>query len=209
MEAHSSPPLLRIPVELRYQIYSLLCKPDVLCYPYPNSPITTISLHAPPRALLLANRQISQEVCAHFYGLATFRLTALDAAPIKREELSVGCLKALGQAKRVELQMCWNLNGNRRLGKRGWPWSMDGWVAEMVELLRDVGKQLLVVVVCVRVGTRTRLPEDWDIERTILEPLMGLKGRVRFEVSSGVIVHREFSDDVMRDLGGFVKELNS
>ncbi|KAF2120518.1 hypothetical protein BDV96DRAFT_565011 [Lophiotrema nucula] len=206
-------PLLRLPIELRYTIYGLLCEPSFLYYPYPNSPITSISLQAPPRQLLLICKQVLSEVRSHFYGLATFRFAALGSSKIDRNDLSVGTISALQEVRKAELILSWNLNGKRREagGIEFWPFSMNGWLVDTVSLLEEYSGNLECVIVTLHDASRFT---DWELKRGMLEPLKALKNcgngekRVRFEMGQCRLHPDDTRREIEKHLTAYVAELN-
>ncbi|KAF2266913.1 hypothetical protein CC78DRAFT_111136 [Lojkania enalia] len=206
MVVPSMAPIFRLPVELRYEIYRCLCRDEFICYPFCNSPITAINLEAPPRQLLLTCHQIYDEVRTYYYGTATFRLASIGTSQIKREDISAGTLIALGEARKVELMLMWNMNGNRKKrGPSSWPWWMNGWLEEQVALLRDVAHKLEVVAIAVRDASHYR---DWEQKKPMLEPLQLLKGKIQFAVTE-VIAADDIEENLRQDIEGYVRELNS
>lgn len=196
---------LRLPTELRYDIYDYLSLDDPICYPFPSSPITSISHRAPPRQLLLACHKIHDEVRTHFYSRATFRLLALGSSRIKRADISPGTLVAIRRAKKVELMLMWNLTGERaNANPKTWPWCMNGWLGEQVELLKDEGHQLELITISLR-NASSAVP--WEMKKKLIAPLRMLRGKVRFEVGEIITVQEE-EEGIRKDIAKYVRKLN-
>jgi hypothetical protein len=200
-----APPIFRLPIELRYDIYDYLSINEPVCYPFPCSPITSISHGAPPRQLLLSCRKIHDEVRAHYYGRATFRFLAVGSSRHKRVDISIGTLTAIRQAKKVELMLVWNLSEQRiSAGPQTWPWMMIRWVGEQAALLRDEGHKIELVTLSLR---DTSTAGTWQMKEQLLKPLKMLKGKCRFDVGEIITVQME-DQEVRKHLEQYVKELN-
>ncbi|KAF2706895.1 hypothetical protein K504DRAFT_70015 [Pleomassaria siparia CBS 279.74] len=183
MDSHIPPSrLLGLPTELRYAIYDHLNLGEPVCYPFPASPITSISHGPPPGQLLVICSQIRDEIRAHYYGRVTFRLMALGSSQINRSDISAKALSVLRQAKKVELVMVWNLSPQRESADPAtWPWWMTEWLHDQVRLLKEEGHKLDLVIVSLR---DVSLGENWEMKKKLLAPLQVLKGRARLKVQS-------------------------
>ncbi|KXL44095.1 hypothetical protein M433DRAFT_914 [Acidomyces richmondensis BFW] len=74
-QALSSPaPLLRLPLELRQQIYSYLLIKENVSHPFPSVGITSVSHRLPTSALLNIHPQLTDEILAYFYSVSTWKL---------------------------------------------------------------------------------------------------------------------------------------
>ncbi|KAF2794890.1 hypothetical protein K505DRAFT_324444 [Melanomma pulvis-pyrius CBS 109.77] len=196
---------LRLPTELRYDIYEYLCLDEPVCYPFRRSPISSISHGVPPRQLLLACRKIHDEVQTHFYRRATFRLLALGSSRMERADISPGSLAAIRRAKKVELMLMWNLTDQRVLAEpRTWPWCLAGWLHEQSQLLKDEAHQLELITISLRDASS---PFPWEVKELLLMPLLKLKGKARFEVGE-IITVQEDGEVMKNDFVKYVGELN-
>ncbi|OCL15032.1 hypothetical protein AOQ84DRAFT_351223 [Glonium stellatum] len=199
------PPLFRLPVELRYQIYAHLSAAQPICYPFRESPITSISHRPPPLALLLTCHKLSCEALDYFHSIATFRFLALGVSQNSGTALHPTALSSLRKARRVEFMLMWNLTADRiKVHPSTWPWWMMGWLDTQVNLLEEEGHELRVVVVSLRDAS---IEGGWELKRALLEPLDRLKGRVNFRIGEIVTVITE-QDEVVEGIKAFVKELN-
>ncbi|KAF2866728.1 hypothetical protein BDV95DRAFT_583671 [Massariosphaeria phaeospora] len=200
------PALLQLPIELRYAIYHHLCREGPICYPFPNSPITSIDSRAPPRQLLLTCRQLCDEVRSYYYGLATLRFLALGSPRMQRQDMSRGALLAIREVKKVELMLMWNMTVHRATADpASWPWWMNGWVEERAQLLKDEGHKLELVIVSLRDAS---VDASWDKTKRLLAPLQLLKGEVRFEVGE-IITVDDVEDSIRRGMEEYITSLNT
>ena len=199
------PHLFRLPVELRYEIYAHLSAAQPICYPFRESPITSISHHPPPLSLLLTCHKLSWEALDYFHSIATFRFLALGVSRDTNSALHPTALSSLRQARRVEFMLVWNLTADRvRVHPSTWPWWMVGWLDMQVNLLQEEGHELKEVVVSLRDAS---IEGGWELKRALLEPLNRLKGRVNFRIGEIVnVINKE--DEVLEGIKAFIKELN-
>lgn len=196
---------LSLPLEIKYNIYKHLCRNEPVYYPFPNSPITSISHGGPPRPLLLTCRQIAAEAREYYYGLATLRFLSLRSVWIKRETISTVSLAAIQRARKIELMLVWNVTSAGRSAElESWLLWMNGWLYQQVKLMDDEGHKLEVVTISLRDAP---LSAGWKTKPRLLEPLNLLKGKVRFLV--GEIIAAEDVEDSIRDsLEKHIQELN-
>lgn len=107
MPSQSSPlpPILRLPVELRDQIYDYLLElesPGQGSHPLPGVGITSVS-HAPPSlGLLLVNSTIHNELLDRFYSQATLKTVISHAFNFFRTDPDLCQLEASFALKRME-----------------------------------------------------------------------------------------------------------
>lgn len=73
-DMHSVPPILRLPLELRQQIYAYLITQENVSHPIISVGITSVTHRAPPKGLLYIHRQLMEEVLDYFYSIATWKL---------------------------------------------------------------------------------------------------------------------------------------
>jgi hypothetical protein len=192
------PPLLCLPQELRYEIYDHLCRREPRSYPFRQPPISSIDQRAPPTALLCACRYLYEEIQAYFYGKVTFRFVAQDIRRIKREDIDSASLIAIRQAKKIELRLQWLIMPNRaETSMSNWPYSMNGWLAEQINLLIDEGKSLELVTVSV---THALEGVELRSKMMMLAPLKKLAGKVRLRVGE--------EGELREGLEAYVRELN-
>jgi hypothetical protein len=201
---HSSP-LLRLPRELRYEIYDYLCRQEPKSYPFRQPPVSSIDQRAPPTALHLTCRYICEELQTYFYGKATIRLVAQDVRRIKRKDIDSASLTAIRQAKKAELRLQWRINAKRaELNMSRWPYSMNGWLAEQINLLSDEATSLELITVSVMDASEK---VEWATKARMLAPLKKLVGRARFRVGE-VVAADEEEAELKEQLALYVRELN-
>ncbi|KAF2131443.1 hypothetical protein P153DRAFT_394779 [Dothidotthia symphoricarpi CBS 119687] len=208
MDSHVQlPPFLCLPTELRYDIYDHLSCDEPISYLFPHpSPITSIDCRGPPIQLLVTCRAIYEEIRLYYFGRATFRLFAYGSKGTRREDMAPSTFTVIRLAKKIELMMVWNITSRRaQTSIKTWPWSMNGWLEEQVDLLLDEGRNLQEVLVSVRDVSEG---VKWETKVGLLWPLEKLKGRVRFTV--GEITAADDEEQALNcDLARFVRELNS
>ncbi|KAF1946148.1 hypothetical protein EJ02DRAFT_262834 [Clathrospora elynae] len=201
----TSSPFLRLPRELRYEVYDYLCRQEPKSYPFSLPPISSIDQGAPPTNLLVTCRYLYEETLAYFFGKVTLRFVAQDVLRIPRKEISAESITTIRQAKKIDLRLHWNITPKRAMMDMSeWPWSMNGWLAEQVNLLVDEGKSLELVTLSVSDASEN---VDWKSKSRMLSPLRKLVGRVRFRVGEVTAVD-EAEAGLRERLVVFVKWLN-
>lgn len=182
------PPILRLPVELRDQIYDYLLElesPGQGSHPLPGVGITSVS-HAPPSlSLLLLHSQISTELLHRFYSQATLKTVLSHAFNFFRTDPDLCQLEssfALKRVKKVELVFFQDI----LLLKEYPSFGLESFCAEIRRradracdvLLQAPDLRLLTVswIDTTRIG-------GWREKVRMLEPLCKLKGKV--EISLG------------------------
>lgn len=68
------PPLFRLPLELRQQIYSYLMPVQTVPRPIPGAGINAVSHKGPRLGLLLVSRQLAAEALDYFFAVATWKI---------------------------------------------------------------------------------------------------------------------------------------
>jgi hypothetical protein len=201
----SSSPLLRLPRELRYEIYDLLCRKEPKSYPFRQPSISSIDQRAPPTALHLTCRYIREELQAYFYGKVTLRFMAQNVRRPGRENIDLASLTAIRQAKKVELRLHWHITPDHaELDINNLPYSMNGWLAEQVNLLLDEARRLELITLSVMDASEN---VEWASNKKILAPLQRLVGRVTFRVGEVVAADDEEAG-LKEQLAAYVRELN-
>ncbi|KAM0723157.1 hypothetical protein Q7P37_001357 [Cladosporium fusiforme] len=192
MPSHSSydPPILRLPVELREQIYDYLLEletPGQGSHPLPGVGITSVS-HAPPSlSLLLVHSTISTELLHRFYSQATLKTVISHAFNFFRTDPDLRQLEssyALKRMKRVELVFFQDI----LLLKEYPSFGLEAFCAE-IRRRADRACDVLLQAPHLRHLTvswvdTTRIG-GWSEKVRMLEPLRKLKGKV--DVSLGEV----------------------
>ncbi|KAF2031952.1 hypothetical protein EK21DRAFT_110400 [Setomelanomma holmii] len=104
--AKSTSPLLELPVELRYDMYDLLCITEPKSYPFGFSPITFIDRRPPSVALQLTCKLIHHELEDLFYRQATLRMHIQSWQPHYKRDRDTW-LKPIRLARKIEVVLNW------------------------------------------------------------------------------------------------------
>lgn len=100
------PRLLRLPLELRQEIYSHLCPAEPISNPIPAVGITCVSHRPPPLPFLLSCRLVHADVSLYYHAIATWKLIASHAFNFYRIDPTLSNLassRLLKRLQRVEL----------------------------------------------------------------------------------------------------------
>jgi hypothetical protein len=198
----ASSPLLRLPRELRYEIYDHLCRQEPKSYPFRQPPISSIDQRAPPTALYLTCRYIHEELQGYFHGKVTIRFVAQGVHRIQRKDIDSASLVAIRQAKKIELRLQWHITPTLM---SNWSYSMHEWLAEQIDLLLEEAKSLELITLSVMDASNNA---EWASKtKSLLAPLKKMAGRVRLRVGEVVVVGWEGAE-LMEQLAEYVKEFN-
>lgn len=102
----SQAPLLRLPLELRQQIYSYLLVRENVSHPFPSVGITSVSHRLPTSALLNIHPQLTDEILAYFYSVSTWKLIFSHAFNFFRVDPDLSHLarsSALKEMRNIEI----------------------------------------------------------------------------------------------------------
>lgn len=203
----STPPLLRLPLELRQQIYTHLLPLETVSHPLPTVGITSVSHRMPTSALLNIHPQLTDEILATFYSLATFKLIFSHAFNFFRVDPDLRRLErshSLRRIKKVELVFFCDI-----LLLRDYPsFGLESFCAEIrrrAERACHVLKQAKDLNSVVISWIDTTLTGGWEQKATILQPLRNLGDKVTFrigEINGPEDVDRKlFAEAMQRVLG--------
>lgn len=182
-------------------IFELLYSHEPVCYIFPNSSITSISHRGPPRALLLACRQLRDEVRDHYYSFVTFRFSVFGVLPVRSN--SADSKRIIRRARKIEFMLVWNVTSkNNLMGTPSWN---EGWLDEHLDMVKGDGHLVTTVIISLR---DARKGAGWDRKGPLLESFRKLKGNVRFAIGE-VIVGEDVEEDISTNLGRYVRELNT
>jgi hypothetical protein len=193
----SSSRLLCLPTELRFGIYDHLCVTEPKSYPFRHSPVSSIDRTPPPTALLLSCRFLHDEVERYFYRRATLRFIAHPwRAWYEKHNLS--SLKAIRLAKRAEILLTWNAKALRGRCKKEVYWSYieQESLASTVELLRDEGTNLEVLILTVQDCSNKRV--EWSVKQFSLRPLENVPPQVNIVVGKATF-SRDSEDEELKE----------
>jgi hypothetical protein len=206
--------LLRLPLEVRYEIYSYFCPADPVSYPFPSSPVNSITHRPPPHIILLVCRQFYEEIRTYYYDVATFKFQASGLALgfllplVDRNRNSLTSLRAIHQAKNVEVILVWNAADYSTVSTRGLSNQsqiLNEWLSGMTDLFEAEGHMLECVTISItEISTSTR----WDDITAMLEPLSRLNGKVRFKLGKLIVIDG-LEDEIRHTLEEYIKDLNN
>lgn len=187
-EPPTLPGLLRLPLELRQQIYGHLLHltvPSQGSHPLPGVGITSVS-HAPPQlGYLLIHPTITAELLSHFYNLATWKIVFSHAFNFFRTDPELHALEGSNVVKRlkkVELVFFQDI-----LLLREYPsFGLEAFCREIrrradraCHVLLHHATELKTLTVS---WIDTTTVGGWEQKADILEPLRQLKGKVEVRI---------------------------
>jgi hypothetical protein len=192
---------LRLPREIRYEIYDHLCRPEPKSYPFGKSPITSIDQRAPPIELFVSCRYLYEEIQSYFYARVTFRFMAKGIFSPTRKNIHKNTLNALKQAKKIEFRLEWLFSDERAESAA----VMDRRLAEHVDLLLDEAENLEMITVSV---FDISDGVEWNLKQKVLTPLERMAGKVRFRMGEAAATGEE-EEELRERLGEYLKGLNT
>jgi hypothetical protein len=204
----SLPPFLRLPVELRFNIYDYLCGKEPRSYPFKYSPVSSIDQTPPPTALQLTCRNIHEEIQAYFQGHATLRFVA---GSYWSHEVPARALQAIRLAKKIEIVLIWRLT--LQLAKTNMskgPGNRNEWLVQRVDLLLREAEGLELVILSVQDVSHEEA--DWESKRKMLSPMVSLLNKLPSNVtfSLGEVTADGAQEEKLRGLlSDHLKKLNA
>lgn len=175
-----APAILRLPLELRQQIYAHLLPRENVSHPLPSVGITSVSHRPPSRELLNIHPQLADEILEYFYTITTWKLIFSHAFNFFRVDPDLRRLEqspSLARFRRVEVVVFCDV-----LLLKGYPLQGNGALESFCSEIRkradracDVlshATKLNTVTVSWIDTTGTR---GWDEKATILQPLRKLR----------------------------------
>ena len=178
------PAILRLPIELRQQIYSYLLPRENVSHPLPSVGITSVS-HRPPSARLLSiHPTISSEILDQYYAITTWKLIFSHAFNFFRVDPDLYNLErcpSLRRLRQVEVVFFCDI----LLLKEYPSFGLGSFCAEIrrrADRACDVllkAQELSSVTVSWIDTTNTG---GWEDKAKILSPLRKLRGRVDFQI---------------------------
>jgi hypothetical protein len=206
-----SSPLLRLPKELRYQIYDHLCRQEPKSYPFAHTAIAFIDQRGPPTALLITCRYLCEEIRTYFYSNVTLGFVAESSAPLPERGTDDISLEAVQHARKVSVRLTWHDMPSRDgVARNTWLYSVRGWLSDLVDLLLEKAECLEVITVTV-CKPEPAWVTDWAVDWLSadgLTPLERIAGRVRFRVGDVFAADEEEEAHLRERLAVSLKELN-
>ena len=192
--SHAS--ILRLPLELRQQIYSHLLPQETVSHPLPSVGITSVSHRLPPTSLLYIHPTITSEILDYYYSITTWKLIFSHAFNFFRVDPDLSHLEqssVLARLRKVEVVFFCDI----LLLKEYPSFGLGSFCAEIkrradraCHVLSNATKLNSVTVSWID----TTLTGGWDEKAKILQPLQQLAEHVMFKI--GEI---NGPDDVDRD----------
>ncbi|KAK4547257.1 hypothetical protein LTR36_000912 [Oleoguttula mirabilis] len=170
------PPLLRLPLELRQQIYAHLLPRGNVSHPLPSVGITSVSHRLPTAALLNIHPQLTDELLAYFYAITTWKLIFSHAFNFFRVDPDLQRLErctALRWIRKVEIMFFCDillLKSYPSFGLEKFCEEIGRRAGRACEVLSQA-KELRTVTVS---WIDTTLTGGWEQKATILRPLRRL-----------------------------------
>ena len=190
------PPLLRLPLELRQQIYAYLLPRENTSHPLPSVAITSVS-HRPPRsALLNIHPQLTDEILDYFYAITTWKLIFSHAFNFFRVDPDLRNLAqspSLKRIRKVELVFYCDvllLKEYPSFGLKSFCAEIRNRAGRACSVLMRAEKLKVVTISWID----TTATGGWDEKVIVLQPLRQLGGKATFKVGKV-----NGSDDVDRD----------
>ncbi|KAH6861059.1 hypothetical protein BKA58DRAFT_443830 [Alternaria rosae] len=206
-----SSPLLRLPKELRYEIYDLLCRQEPKSFPFPvpqSMLISFIDQRAPPTDLSMTCRFLCDETRSYFYSKVTlaFHSTSRERSFPLNETMDPIILRAIQNVRKIRIRVNWShLHESNIIRKDKVPYQTIGWLADLVDLLLREAEMLEVVTLCVYSEMSSAV--GWELKAWILKPLERLAGRVRWRLGD-VMATQEDEAALKEQLIAYLEELN-
>lgn len=184
MPRTATPPILRLPLELRQQIYSYLLPRENVSHPLPSVGITSVSHRLPSVSLLNIHPIITDEILDYYYTITTWKLIFSHAFNFFRVDPDLCRLEqspALRRIRRVEVVFFCDI-----LLLREYPsFGLESFCAEIrrradraCRVLSNAKKLSSVTVSWID----TTLTGGWTEKATILQPLQQLGDKVTFRI---------------------------
>jgi len=192
----STPPIIRLPVELRQQIYTYLLPQETVSHPLPSVGITSVSHRLPPASLLFVHPTITNEILDYYYSITTWKLIFSHAFNFFRVDPDLSHLEqspVLARLRKVEVVFFCDI-----LLLREYP--SFGLGSFCTEIKRRADRACHVLSNATKLSSvtvswiDTTLTGGWDEKAKILQPLQQLGKQVMFKI--GEI---NGPDDVDRD----------
>ncbi|KAI7335424.1 hypothetical protein KC315_g3260 [Hortaea werneckii] len=172
----TTPPIFRLPLELRQQIYSHLLPKQPISHPLPSVGITSVS-HKPPTSNLLSiHPQLTAEILDHFYSISSWKLIFSHAFNFFRVDPELRNLERsqiLNRIRKVEVVFFCDI----LLLKEYPSFGLEAFCAE-IRRRATRACEVLNKAPCLRNVTvswiDTTLTGGWNEKATILHPLRSL-----------------------------------
>lgn len=183
--AFDLPPILRLPVELRTQIWEHLIPQENVSHPLPSVGITAVSHRPPSLGLLLIHPNITDELLDHFYKITTWKLIfshAFNFFRIDPDLIKLERSPSLIRLRKIEVVFFCDI----LLLKEYPSFGLESFCAEIrrrADRACDVLLQAPELNTVTVSWVDTTSTNGWQEKAKILSPLKKLqRGKVRFRV---------------------------
>jgi hypothetical protein len=207
----TSPTLLTLPRELRYEIYSYLTIPKPAAYSSGEAPPSRISHRPPPISLQLACRYLRSRDCDLFLQCGDRSPQPPASLPPHDEEDYEACLPTRRLARKIEVAWIWEVGIGGPLGRcPDYPdvEKVEKTIAGLqytLDLLDAEAKNIDVLVVDVSDRCGDWIP--FDVKKLMLSLFIGMKGKVRYVL--GEVQTAEWNElELTMFLEKFTRKLN-
>nr|POE50146.1 hypothetical protein CFP56_71609 [Quercus suber] len=170
------PLLLRLPIELREQIYSYLIPRQPFSHPFPSVGITSVTHKPPTLNFLLVHPLLTAELLEYFYQHATFKLILSHAFNFFRVDPDLRhleCCRSLPQLRKIEVVFFCDIllfEGYPRFGLTSFCVEIQRRAQRACEVL-ELASRLRTVIVSWIDTTQT---SGWAEKAGVLQPLRAL-----------------------------------
>ena len=161
--------LLKLPSELRLEIYDILGRREPKSYPFGWGPIRSIDRRAPPTALMATCRYLHDEIIAHFYNTVTFHYATRTTNYPRTGSLRPIALAAIRRVKRFHLEIHWEASRpsfEENSSKHSYV--LFRWLEDINKLVLREAKSLEMVTIAV---VDLAVGVDWECKKRLLDPL--------------------------------------
>jgi hypothetical protein len=173
---------------------------------FSQSPITSVDQRGPPTALLVSCRYLCDELCTYFYSKVTLGFVARARPWIRDRNIDPISLGVIHRVKKINVRMTWHsYMMEPGIDSITLPYSMNGWLAELVDLLLDTATNLQVITLTV--ADEMLESANWELKEWTLAPLKKIADRVRFQLGD-VTATDEDEAELKERLVAYLKELN-
>ncbi|KAF5851470.1 hypothetical protein GGP41_004250 [Bipolaris sorokiniana] len=161
--------LLKLPLELRLEIYDFLGRREPRSYPFGWTVIYSIDRRAPPTALMATCRYLHDEILTHFYNTVTFHYFTQASSYPRTSGLCPIALAAVRRVKKFHLGIYWKTSGpslEKNYSKHCY--ILFRWLKDITEMLLREAKSLETVTIAV---VDLAVGVDWEYKKRLLDPL--------------------------------------
>lgn len=160
---------LKLPSELRLEVYDFLGPREPKSYPFGGTVIRSIDRRVPPTALMATCRYLHDEILAHFYNTVTFHYITQTTNFLHTGGLRPIALAAVRRVKKLHLEIHWKASKpsfEENSSKHSYV--LFRWLGQVNKLVLREAKSLEVVTIAV---VDLAVGVDWECKKRLLDPL--------------------------------------